>query len=400
MADHLAYCVHHAITSSSDGYAIRGHGIAKAIKKCGISLKVLVAPSIHTINLPYLVTIDGVDYLHIKQPVVDSFLEFFRVFKIDVVLAASNWKNAMPAMNACHQLGLPFWYEVRGFWELSRCAQEPDFEYSMEFNRAVNGENLVARTADHVFTLNRHMAAELVRRDVPLSRISLVPNGLDAIPTTTSEPSPALLANLGLAGSKVIAYIGSFALYEGLEDLIYAFASAREEGLDARLLLVGSHSSSGTNTPCKSSDRLRILANQLGVADHIVMTGRVPPQTAASLYPLVDLLVIPRRPERVCEIVSPLKPLEAAAQGTQLLVSSVPPLADLQSLGPGVHLFEKGSVDALSQQLTEILRRPSPSKSVNMLYPNLDKYLWSHSVESILEQLRKLPSKYKRFLSC
>ena len=118
MADHLAYCVHHAITSSSDGYAIRGHAIAKAIKKCGISVKVLVAPSSHTLNLPYLVTIDGVDYLHIKKPVVNSFLEFFRVFKIDVVLAASNWKNAMPAMTACHQLGLPFWYEVRGFWEL------------------------------------------------------------------------------------------------------------------------------------------------------------------------------------------------------------------------------------------------------------------------------------------
>ena len=223
--------MHHAITSSSDGYAIRGHAIAKAIKKGGISLKVLVAPSRHTVDLPYLVTIDGVDYFHIKKPVVNSFLEFFRVFKIDVVLAASNWKNAMPAMTAFQQLGLPFWYEARGFWELSRCAQEPDFEDSMEFHCAVNGENLVARAAEHVFTLNRHMAAELARRDVPLSKISLVPNGLDAIPTTPCEPSPILLGKLGLVGSKVIAYIGSFALYEGLEDLIYAFASAREKGL-------------------------------------------------------------------------------------------------------------------------------------------------------------------------
>ena len=128
------------------------------------------------------------------------------------------------------------------------------------------------------------------------------------------------------------------------------------------------------------------------------MTGRVSPHTVSSLYSLVDLLVIPRRRERVCEIVSPLKPLEAAAQATQLLVSSVAPLADLQSLGPGVHLFEKGSVDALSQQLIHILRRPTPPRSVQLLYPNLEKYLWSRNIQPLLKQLQKVPSKYKHSL--
>ena len=75
-----------------------------------------------------------------------------------------------------------------------------------------------------------------------------------------------------------------------------------------------------------------------------MFTGRVAPEILPNYYRLIDLVVILRRPELVCEIVSPIKPLEAAAHGTQLLLSSVKPLADLQALGPGVHLFEKGYI--------------------------------------------------------
>ena len=64
-----------------------------------------------------------------------------------------------------------------------------------------------------------------------LFQVSLVPNGLDAIPTTISEPSSVLLEKLGLAGSKVIAYIGSFALYEGLEDLFMPLPALVKRGL-------------------------------------------------------------------------------------------------------------------------------------------------------------------------
>lgn len=53
------------------------------------------------------------------------------------------------------------------------------------------------------------------------------------------------------------------------------------------------------------------------------------------------LMVIPRRPVTVCEIVSPLKPLKAAARDTHLLMSSVAPLADLRTLSLGVHLFRR-----------------------------------------------------------
>lgn len=395
----LIYCVHHAITSSSDGYAVRGHAIAFALFQAGITLKVLVAPSVHTKNLPFFINIGGVAYIHLRNNSVNSYLEVFRVFKPNAVLVASNWRHAQPVQAATKLFGVPFWYEARGFWELSECARNPSFALSSHFQKDVDGEVSIASRAAHVFTLNRHMADEWIRRGVPASKISLVPNGLAAIPPAVPEPEPGLCQSLGLDGRKVIAYIGSFSTYEGLDDLIIAFSKIRTQGLDARLLLVGSLSEAGNNTPCQSINRLLNLALQHGVADYLVTTGRVPPQAVSRFYPLIDVMVIPRRPVTVCEIVSPLKPLEPAAFGVQLLMSSVAPLADLQVLGTGVHLFEKGSVDSLANQLVKILSEPTPLRSAKDLYPQLENFLWCRSISPLLEALSNTPSQLKQRLS-
>lgn len=396
----LAYGVHHAITTSSDGYAVRGHGLALALVQAGVALKVLVAPSVHTAGLPFCVTIEGIDYLHLQPRPEHSYQRLLSVFKPDAVLAASNWSHAQPLQQAAQQLGFPFWYEARGFWELSRCAGEPAFAASAEFQQEVAAEAFIAQASGRLFTLTRQMAAEWVHRGVPAAKIGLIPNGLTVIPAAIPEPDPTLRAHLGLDGAKVIAYIGSFSAYEGLDELITAFAIARRHGLEARLLLVGSLSEAGNSgQPCQSRDRLLSLSRKLGVHDHLVFTGRVPPLTVASYYPLIDLMVIPRRPERVCEIVSPLKPLEAAAHGTQLLLSSVAPLADLQCFGPGVHLFGKGSVEALAQQLVAILNRPTPPRCPQTLYPGLEKFLWSRNIEPLLQALRETSPRLKRSLT-
>src|SRR5690606_36128872 len=73
---------------------------------------------------------------------------------------------------------------------------------------------------------------------------------------------------------------------------------------DARLLLVGGGPEDG---------RLRQLAATLGLRDSVVFTGRVPHSEVQKYYDLVDLLVYPRVPARLTDLVTPLKPLEAMA---------------------------------------------------------------------------------------
>lgn len=393
----IIYAVHHAITSGSDGYAIRGHGLIKALQKEGIKAWVLVSSANLRPKLSLKVNVGEINYLHLSDNKVETYLEFMKVFKPDAILAASNWRHAMPILQAAQQMGIPFWYESRGFWELSECARDPGFASSKEFFEELAGEKAVAQASERLFTLNQQMAAEWMKRGVPAAKISLIPNGIDHIPKTMPEANQDLLAELGLKGRKVVAYIGSFSMYEGLEGLIRSFALARQQGLEARLLLVGSLTKGGIKSEsCQSSDSLRNLAYELGIADQIVFTGRVAPEMLSSYYPLVDLMVIPRRPELVCEIVSPIKTLEAAAHGVQLLLSSVAPLADLKSLGPGVHLFDKGSVESLTRQLVTIISRPTPLRCPHMLYPGLEKFLWTRNIEPLLEALRHTTPNLKR----
>lgn len=286
MRGRLVYGVHHAITTSSDGYAVRGHALARALRVAGIALKVLVAPSELTARLPFRVTVDEIDYLHLASHACADYRCMLQVFKPDAVLAASNWSHAQPLQHAARQLGIPFWYEARGFWEFSRCAREPSFASTDEFRHAVASETAIALGSDRLFTLNRHMAAEWVRRGVAPKKISLIPNGATAISLAKPTPSPAMQERLKPGERQIIAYLGSFSAYEGLDDLITAFARIYQRGVNAHLLLVGSLSLDGSSThPCQRAGHLQALARELGVADRLLITGRMDPSEMSSLSP-------------------------------------------------------------------------------------------------------------------
>jgi hypothetical protein len=85
------------------------------------------------------------------------------------------------------------------------------------------------------------------------------------------------------------------------------------------------------------------------------MPGRVAPGLADQYYALLDVVVIPRRPFAVCEIVSPMKPLEAAAHGKRVLMSDVAPLVDLAGLCPNFSYFKKGNLQSLADELMNVL---------------------------------------------
>ena len=78
-----------------------------------------------------------------------------RRFQPMAVLAASNWQVALPAMDAARREGLPFYYEVRGFWEITQLSREPNYRASPEFSVHVEQETRVCLSAAGVFTLGR-----------------------------------------------------------------------------------------------------------------------------------------------------------------------------------------------------------------------------------------------------
>lgn len=407
----VLYIINHSMPFSSNGYAVRTHGVASALVRAGLGVIAATRPGTpwdragfdgHSFSCSNV--IDGVRYVHTPDPiekdwplaeylcrVVEVLKEQMLVFKPVAVMAASNWRNALPAAVAARELGLPFYYEVRGFWELSQAALNPAWAKTAAFQQVKERETQVAQAADKVFTINRFMRDELVQRGVARERIELVPNGFPGWPSSALA-LPQFKDRLGIKTRFVVGYVGSFNVYEGLEDLIQAVAVARQRGLDVSVLLVGSSESTGFSAGgralCPASEGYRALAARLGIAEFLFLPGRVAPEQAADYYAVLDVVVIPRRPFAVCEIVSPIKPLEAAAHGKRVLMSDVAPLADLAGLCPNFHYFLKGQVTSLTEKLIAMLSASETARDLSRCQ-SLESLSWENNVAPIVAAMQK-----------
>jgi glycosyltransferase involved in cell wall biosynthesis len=90
----------------------------------------------------------------------------------------------------------------------------------------------------------------------------------------------------------------------------------------------------------------------------VTFTGRVPHRDVPRYYSLIDILAYPRQPMRLTDLVTPLKPLEAMAQGHLVVASDVGGHRELIRDGDNGVLFRAGSVDALAQAVAGVLSRP------------------------------------------
>ncbi|MFT6533882.1 MAG: glycosyltransferase involved in cell wall biosynthesis [Limimaricola cinnabarinus] len=411
--DRLAYVVSHALPHSSNGYAVRTHEVARALIARGRDVLVLTRP-----GRPWDIEgfprqekthvehrIDGVRYLNLPSPALPqtprrarlrmaemALFKAISVFRPAAVMAASDWENGEPAVNVARRLEIPFFYEQRGFWELSRAAQEPGWAEDPEFARCVEAETRLARQAETVFTLTGEMRDELVRRGVPTGRVRLVPNGMSLPRAGLRGPSRG---ELGVTARHLLAYIGSLNAYEGVEDLPRLLALLRGRGVDAALMVVGSSVPKGLvgGTGDPAHDRLRAAARTAGVLDHLHLVPQLPLGAVDGYYRLADAVVLPRRRGAATEMVAPLKPYAAAAHGKPVFMTDMPPL-DAVAREIGGHLFPEGDMEWLAELLEGRLGAEAvPAAPVSeMLH-------WSERVSPMVERFEAVAADARLRLS-
>lgn len=377
----IAYMVSHGQSYASNGYAIRTQGIAHALNQQGLETLCFVRPgrpwALNPKNsIAPETTIEGVRYIHTRwandvppkgektllEESINKYIELFNIYRPSAVLAASNHAVGLPAWIAAKRLGLPFYNEVRGFWELSRAAREPEYEHSVAFKKEAERDAFVAQQAQKVFTLNQPMKEELVKRGVKAENIAIVPNGVIELPKV-KPANPALKKRLGIEdGDKVVGYIGSFNAYEGLEALLEACAQLVAQGEQIKLLLVGDEQ------PITHVIGDHKIAKQAEITPWLLQVGRVPHEQVADYYALLDTVVIPRKPLAVCNIVPPIKAAEALSYGKRLVVSNVAPLAEYAQEHDSVEAFEAGNAAILATTLQGALKLPAPKPNTELLF--------------------------------
>jgi glycosyltransferase involved in cell wall biosynthesis len=180
-----------------------------------------------------------------------------------------------------------------------------------------------------------------------------MPNGVDLALFGNPPPRDEVLASelgfgSGAARRPVIGFIGSFYDYEGLDDLIAAMPQLLARQPEARLLLVG-------GGPLEPALRAQAAASPAAAAIHF--TGRVPHTEVERYYSLCDVMAYPRKKSRLTDLVTPLKPLEAMAQGTLVAASDIGGHRELITDGETGVLFAPDDPAACAEALANLLAR-------------------------------------------
>lgn len=270
-----------------------------------------------------------------------------RDIRPDIIHAHSPVLNALPAIKVARKLGIPVVYEIRAFWEDAAVDHGSTTEGSLRYRATRALETRAIRQVDHVFTICEGLRADIVARGIPAEKVTVIPNAVDVASfQLASPPDPQLQEKWGLSGKTVIGFIGSFYAYEGLDLLLDALPALVASNLGIRVLLVG-------GGPQEAN--LRKQAEALGLQNIVIFTGRIPHNKVNRYYDLIDVLAYPRHPMRLTELVTPLKPLEAMAQGQLFVASDVGGHKELVKHNQTGILFRAGDKNALADAIQNLL---------------------------------------------
>jgi glycosyltransferase involved in cell wall biosynthesis len=362
------YALSQSLPHHSSGYSIRSHWMLRHLAARGWEMTGATrfgypadrSDQAGRAASPPALEIDDVSYRFrpdeegFRAPVADYIARAGRELALlgpelrpSLIHAASNFQVGLAAAAAARTLAVPFIYEVRGLWHLTRASKDPEYDDSDHYRMSERLEVDAAQAADHVFVITRAVLDLLAARGVPREKMSLLPNAVDAIEFAPRPREDRLAARLGLTNKVVIGTVGTFKHYEGLSLLLDAAAAMRRSlGDRFRLLLVGDG---------PEMDALTQKRTQLGLDDIVTMTGRVPHDEVARYYALIDVAAYPRTGARVCHFVSPLKPLESMAMAKAVVVSDVKAQAEMVEDGVTGLVVPADDARALERALTRLV---------------------------------------------
>jgi glycosyltransferase involved in cell wall biosynthesis len=353
----------HVVTNSlpvvQAGSTIRTQRVARAMRDIGWDAQVVTRPGFPVfhgdISAADRVTFDSVPYRRLLPGVAPSATRMLEVYPrlLDAVVAelqphilhgASDHVNTRAALEVGRRRGIPVAYEARTFfeetWAATHGGDVARTTDTYHLLRARHDE--ILRAADAITTLGEGMRQEIILRGIPAERIFVVPNAVseEFLELETGREEARRLLGID-AGELLVGSVATLYSYEGFDTLVDAVALLRDQGVDARILLVG-------DGPERQS--LVFKAQALDVP--LISPGRVPFESVRPYFDALDVCAVPRIDDPITRLVTALKPLEAQARGVPVVGSDVPAVAEV--LAPGSVLVPAGDAQSWAQALIRV----------------------------------------------
>jgi len=178
----------------------------------------------------------------------------------------------------------------------------------------------------------------------------------------------------GLGGAVVVGYVGTFAGWHGIEDLIHASLIVARRCPNVRFLMVG-----------PNYEWAERLTAERGVKNLFTFTGPIPYDQVPWFINAADVLVAPYNPARSelrrrYGIGSPLKLFEYMACGKPVVATAVPPIRRVVRDGVNALLVPPGDVNALADAIIRLIEDPPFAGRLGKTARKevVGRYSWEH----------------------
>jgi glycosyltransferase involved in cell wall biosynthesis len=237
----------------------------------------------------------------------------------------------------------PFVFEVRDIWPQS--AVELGALKNRFLIRLLEAiENHLYRRAALIVPVADSTLRYLIGKGVPVEKISVIPNGVDAkylsLAQATSDP---LREKLGLEGKFIVSYIGTHGMSHALEVLLQA-AKKLETDPAIHFLFVGEGA---------EKESLKRLASESRLTN-VTFIDQQPREALLSYYHVSEVSVVPLKRLPIFKKVLPSKLFELMGVGCPIICGVEGEAARLvASAGSGL-CIEPENVDALVEAICRL----------------------------------------------
>lgn len=206
--------------------------------------------------------------------------------------------------------------------------------------------NRLLRRADAFVSLSSDMRAELLAHGVPETRITTIPNSVDAARFARRSPpgKSAVRTALGLPeDGLIVLFTGRLLASKGVLDLVRAWAALAPDHPTARLVIVGS--GKGLMHDCESE--LHALIESKGLRGSVVTTGFV--RNVEDYLAAADIFAFPTTDEAFG-----ISLVEAMAAGLAVVATRVGGIKDIvapEANGLSIEPFDRAALETALRRL-------------------------------------------------
>jgi len=375
--------------------------VAQNLMKLGNELLVLLPGYLprdrrnYGLNVCYVPTFKKNFLSYLLYEIIGFFYLTFYIlkFKPDIIYLRQGLLEIFPPILAW-LFRIPYVIEKNGI---------PEDEFrSRGFNQMVIKtlrlvEDINFRLSNKIVCVTEGIKNEIAKRyKVPEDKLVVIPNGAN---TDLFRPLDKYECrrNLGLENDAFyVGFVGSFAPWQGLEDLIEAAKQVKEQGYSQiKYILVGDGELEST---------LSRKVQELRLESEIRFTGRVLYKDVVQYISAFDVCYLSKK--ELTFGFSPLKLYEYLACGRPVIASRVDGIKEIIEKNCCGYLFEAGNIDDLKNKIIQSYQDQGTLSKMGLRGRELveDKYSWRTTAKNIVkifdkikeEKLSKIQLKSKR----